>query len=355
MSEGARAYGSGFDHVRDLLEKVRLLLLSRLRAQSFLSGEEEEGGFPVVQFLTENAEAHRIPRDPELASLLEEVDATVGRRCAASDPGVLLWNQVVARFGLSATDELLLLACIAPSFSTGFELAFRSTGAELAGGRVRLNFLADLLAGGDEERWALLRALHPSSRLVASGLLTFADSDAGTPLVAGMLGPSPILFDFLLGQPLGAGRPVVLPSICEVVPVRAGDPEPPSPLSEEFERRVLAGEVFVVRGGGPNTAQSVEEIAGTGGYGLLRVDWVPDEQTPWTQEIHRQVALLARLYGLIPVLDLRGRPEAPASTRLLLFLGAMAGMARVVAVPSSNWKGKSLWSMKLPVLGREDA
>jgi hypothetical protein len=208
--------------------------------------------------------------------LLRDVDETVRSRSAASEPSILRWNLVVRKFGLTPTDEFLLLACIAPWFSTGFELAFERTGAVISGSRVRLSYVADLLARGDEERWALLRALHPSSHLVASGLVTLADSDAGTPFVDGMLGASPILFDFLLEQPLGAGRPPVLASICEVVPASEFDEAPPAGLLEEFGHRLSAGDAFVVRGGERAAAESIEGLAAARGFGLVRVDWIAD-------------------------------------------------------------------------------
>lgn len=350
MTDEVRRYGSSFDHLRDLLEKVRLLLLWRMRAQLLIESQSDEGGHRVAQFLLENAEPHRMPRDEELDSLLEAVDATVRGRAEQSDASVLRWDRVTRGFGLSPLDQSILLACLAPSFSTGFEHAFRGTGAEFVGGRMPLTYVADLLARGDEERWEILRALHPSSRLVRSGLVTMSDSDSGSPLVAARVAPSPILFDFLLEMPLRPGRPALLGSVCEVVPPRPAAGEQEEALVQEFGERVAAHEAFVARGG----TDSVEDLASGHGFGLVRIDWIPEDRTPWNHEIYRQVAVLARLHGLVPVLDLRGTREAPAQERLLLFLEAMAELGCVIATPSSNWKGAQLWSLKLPVLGKAD-
>ncbi|MBL8787888.1 MAG: hypothetical protein JNJ59_23530, partial [Deltaproteobacteria bacterium] len=117
-----RPYTSSLEHVRDLLELVRIRLVHR---ESVLTHAAVSTGLSprevlAVGFLGENLEPHRVPMAPELAQAYTEGRELIARREALSDPEVLRFRDLTGLHGLRSDERALVLTALAPHFARGF-------------------------------------------------------------------------------------------------------------------------------------------------------------------------------------------------------------------------------------------
>ncbi|TNF30891.1 MAG: ATP-binding protein [Deltaproteobacteria bacterium] len=330
--ETVEPYGSSLDHVRDLLEVVRLHLLHRgvVRDRSTAEAGVTAGtGALTRTFLAENVEPHRVPMDMGLADAILAAMRHAGARAAATEEE-LRWELLVEAFDLDALEAHLLLTAVAPHFSSGFSDAFTQLVPGFQAGRIPAGALADLVATGDARRWDALAALHPDARLARAGLLMTEPTGPGQaqPYTQSPMWASPVVIDFLTREAEPTLRPACLAGMARILESRRGIAELPT---DEASRQALAALAEVERGdadadaedappavavvitGGLAPAAVAEAVAHEAGRDVAVLSYLADRRGEGSATAYRQTALYARLHDLALVFEVPAGEEVASA------------------------------------------
>ncbi|MEO1271345.1 MAG: ATP-binding protein, partial [Myxococcota bacterium] len=338
-------YDSSADHVRDLLEGVRMQLL---RYENTLNQVQNKLQAPNRQqalrlsFLFENVEPHRFDVDEEFLEALKMAGAFAALRVQATTEVDLRWEQLKIIFHLSPLEEQILLTCIAPCFSSGFRDALSAAQGGRAPGILDIAFIADLLSFDDPGRWAILDLLQPASKLIRSGMLIPQTSNAPStaPFPLHHLTPSPILFDFLMDHSVEDTLSNALSAFCALE--EFGLPLSELPLDAQQTQhtvRFLRALSATRKGGlihsrGLDALTVARSLAQTMGQPLLRVRQLDLNSQITPRHPYYQVALVARLFHLFVVIDLRNQEQTSAAIKRQLhhLIDITEGSTRAVMI-----------------------
>ena len=374
-------YATAHEHVRDLLEPLRMALAHRahvqVEARSQVYGDAGEGVVDAMTFafLMDNVEAHRVALPKELSLALRRGQTHVAAREAAtvaSGAGaVLRWNALATRLELRPGDQQLLLAALAPHVSTGFVHAYRRLLDMSDDGAIPTRRLADVVAREDGTRWEAAAALHPDERLIRSGALVLvgAGSAFGTLPGVARVWASPVVVDFLLRDGTLADRPGCLGGLARLLAEeRGGDADPPWPSEVARHIDALAADLFAVDPGAkPLVAVVTSEglaplsvaaqVARRGARRVLVLSSISTGRTAESAVAYRQAALLARLEGLVLVAPVPADLASPGALRHLIEETRGAPLLLVSEQPLealSEIEGVRMRHVRVPPLGETE-
>ena len=370
----AEPFASSLDHLRDLLEVVRLRLLHRAIVRDQASAEVgvDAAAAQIRAFLAENTEPHRVPLAPELAEAILAAHRHATARANATDES-LRWVTLVATFDLDPLEAQLLLAAVAPHFSTGFSEAYALLVPGFQAGRVPAGALADLVASGDARRWEALAALRPDARLVRTGLLATDPVGPGQarPYPQVGLWASPVVVDFLTHDDAPAERPACLAGMARVARARLSlDDLPLAPDARAALASLAAVErpeadgapplpVAIALTGGLAPASVAEALAHAAGRDLALLSYLADSRSDAAAAAYRQTALYARLHDLALALEVPA-PELASTASLAPFLVATAAAPQLILVAPTaiaalpTLDGFDLRLVQLPAMGEAE-
>ncbi|MBL8786209.1 MAG: ATP-binding protein, partial [Deltaproteobacteria bacterium] len=346
------------EHVRDLLELVRIRLVHR---ESVLTHAAVSTGLSprevlAVGFLGENLEPHRVPMAPELAQAYTEGRELIARREALTDPEVLRFRDLAGLHGLRSDERALVLTALAPHFARGFHHAFERLVPGYETSRIPAGALADLVAVDDATRWRALAALEPDGKLARAGLLVRAP-DALTS--EALLACSPIAVAFLLSGETPPERPASLGGLARQrlptrrladLPLDAAALAALDRVSEHVGRdeedRVR---VAIVVTSGLDPELVAEGVAAAAGRRLVLMSYLAEGRSPAAAAAYRQVALFARLWDASVAIVCRGEVSPGALSQACEVLGDAPQVLVVSAsdVPLGLDEGLALHHLRL--------
>lgn len=326
----AGPYTSSIEHVRDLLETVRVHLMHREAVLDHAAKTNGLGTRDVlaVGFLAENLEPHRVPLAPDLAKAYAEGLQLIAAREAMSPPEALLFRELSAIHGLRGHEQALLLTALAPHFGRGFHHALERLAPGYDACRIPAAALADLVSLDDAQRWRAREALEPDGRLVRHGLLVRAPDALSS---ESQVWCSPIVVDFLLSATEPVERPATLGGLARFLEPERGLSELPLDeptryalhLASGHEGRDEAGRIrlAVVVTSGLDPELVASGIAKAADRRLVLMSYLAEGRSPSAVAAYRQVALFARLWDATVAIVLRDQVSPGALAQACEVLG----------------------------------
>ena len=354
-----RPYTSSTEHLRDLLEIVRIHLMHR---EAVLNHAAVSAGMSprevlAAGFLGENLEPHRIPMVPDLAQAYASGLRLIAAREALSDPETLLFRDLALLNGLRGHERAIVLTALAPHFSRGFHHAFERLVPGYEAGRFPAAALADLVAFDDGQRWQALASLEPDGKLARAGLIVRAPETLSN---EALVWCSPVAVDFVIGSASPVERPASLAGLArQRVPTHTLDELPLDAVvrgaldrlsthaGRDESGRVRVG-IVVTSGLDPELV--ADAVANAVDRRLVLMSYLAEGRSPAAAAAYRQVALFARLWDATVAIVARGEVSPGALSQALEILGDAPQVLVVGAdeVPLGLDEGFDLHHLRLP-------
>jgi len=207
-------YESSFDHVRDELKKLDLLIrqqVFRLRARMPVMDQN-----PVSPMYIPHAEVERLlhegddicPDTPEIIANRQQIDLLgqeISGRVAVSLEGkIFLALPCLAQmFGLSSVEMQIIVICLAPELDRKYDTLYAYLQNDITRKKPSVDLVLQLLCDSREQRWQLRQLLAGGAKLFRSGILQSVHdphSPSGTSDLAMLLKVDRRIVDFIIGN-----------------------------------------------------------------------------------------------------------------------------------------------------------
>ncbi|MBU0907987.1 MAG: ATP-binding protein [Proteobacteria bacterium] len=205
-------YGSSFDHLRDELHKLDLLISRQvLRLRAGINEQHSNSGMyishtEVDRLLQEGGDMG--PDTPEILAIrrqFELLDQEISARLAASQEGkiFLALPCLGQMFGLSATEMQSLVICLAPELDRKYDTLYAYLQDDITRKKPSVDLVLQLLGDSREERWQLRQLLASNAKLLRSGILQSVPdphSPSGSSDLAMLLKVDRRIVDLIMGH-----------------------------------------------------------------------------------------------------------------------------------------------------------
>ena len=208
--ELAVPYGSSFEHLRDELARIDLLLRCQVVLVRQHTGDEAWRGLAISEAEVDALLARTFgaapwpaqPADPALADARALADwsaAAIERRCAHTAVPLRL-VELARRFALTRFDVDALLIALAPEFDLRYERLYAYLHDDVTRKQPSVNLALHLLCGSVDERFAARARFDAGAPLVRHGLVRLVAATPAVPRLARALKADDRVVDWLHGS-----------------------------------------------------------------------------------------------------------------------------------------------------------